>query len=206
MERESQALIAAQQSVTELDPAFLDFKSNLSTWVSSALREPSRTVGLTRLCHELKRAMARGEVVLPESLCAAQPDRYARRLIWEDPVTGVCAIAMVWGPGQGTPLHDHAGLWGVEAVLEGEIETTPYHLYAWQNKQYYFQAAPAERLAASETDFLGPPFEHHVTRNVSREVAITINIYGGAMSACNIFLPSGPGSYICQRRTQSYSE
>jgi hypothetical protein len=36
-------------------------------------------------------------------------------------------------------------------------------------------------------------------------VAITLNIYGGGMPACNIFLPTGPGSYVRQRRALSYS-
>ncbi len=27
---------------------------------------------------------------------------------------------MTWGPGQGTPLHDHAGIWCVEGVVEGK--------------------------------------------------------------------------------------
>ena len=35
---------------------------------------------------------------------------------------------MTWGPGQGTPLHDHAGMWCVEGVLEGRIEVARYDL------------------------------------------------------------------------------
>jgi predicted metal-dependent enzyme (double-stranded beta helix superfamily) len=113
---------------------------------------------------------------------------------------------MVWAPGQATPLHDHSGLWGVEAVLAGEIENVPFNLIAQQNGLYHFQARPVERAAAGSTGYLLPPFEHHITRNVSQAVAITLNIYGGHMPACNIFLPIGPGSYVRQRRELSYSD
>ena len=33
---------------------------------------------------------------------------------------------MTWGPGQGTPVHDHGGLWCVEGVVEGQIAVTRY--------------------------------------------------------------------------------
>jgi predicted metal-dependent enzyme (double-stranded beta helix superfamily) len=37
-------------------------------------------------------------------------------------------IAMSWGPGQGTPLHDHDAMWCVEGVWLGELEITRYEL------------------------------------------------------------------------------
>ena len=50
------------------------------------------------------------------------PERYARRLIHKDPQDRYTAIAMVWDKGQGTPLHDHAGIWCVECVYQGVIQ------------------------------------------------------------------------------------
>ena len=35
---------------------------------------------------------------------------------------------MTWGPGQRTALHDHAGIWCVEGVMEGEMEVIRYEL------------------------------------------------------------------------------
>ena len=35
---------------------------------------------------------------------------------------------MTWGPGQRTALHDHAGIWCVEGVVEGEMAVTRYEL------------------------------------------------------------------------------
>jgi predicted metal-dependent enzyme (double-stranded beta helix superfamily) len=151
-------------------------------------------------------AILLGLISLPDRFRAVQPDRCARRLIYEDPSSGVSVLAMVWAPGQSTPLHDHSGLWGVEAVLAGEIETVPFELIGQQSGHYHFQARPAERVAVGSTSYVMPPFEHHVTRNVSQRVAITLNIYGGEMPACNIFLPTGSGAYIRQRRALSYTD
>ena len=42
---------------------------------------------------------------------------YARRLIHRDPRFTI--VAMVWAPGQATPIHDHSGVWCVEGVYNG---------------------------------------------------------------------------------------
>jgi 3-mercaptopropionate dioxygenase len=202
----SQAFTTPPAVVGQFKASFGNLESNLRLWIGDALRAPDVATGLSRLCLKLELAIARNLISLPDRLRAVQLDHYARRLVYDDPATGVSVLAMVWAPGHSTPLHDHSGLWGVEAVLTGEIETVPFELAGQQNGKYFFDARPAERLQAGATSYLMPPFEHHITRNVSRQVAITLNIYGGAMPACNIFLPTGDGSYIRQCRALSYSE
>jgi 3-mercaptopropionate dioxygenase len=206
MEQESQALITSRPFLTEFDASSMNLESKLARWIGKALAARDRTNGLSLLCRELELAISRGLISLPDRLCAVQPGHYARRLVYDDPVTGVCVLAMVWAPGQSTPLHDHSGLWGVEAVLAGEIESLPFELIGQQDGQYSFRALPVERVPTGSTSYLMPPFEYHITRNVSQQVAITLNIYGGEMPACNIFLPSGSGTYIRQRRALTCSD
>src|SRR3954468_17800557 len=67
---------------------------------------------------------------LPERFRQARPDRSARLLLYRDDELGFTAVVMTWGPGQRTPLHDHAGIWCVEGVMEGEMEVTRYELLA----------------------------------------------------------------------------
>ena len=206
MEQESQSFITTRPFLAKYDAASVNLESNLERWIGKALAAPDSTAGLSQLCRELELAISGGLISLPDRLCAVQPGHYARRLVYDDPVTGVCVLAMVWAPGQSTALHDHSGLWGVEAVLAGEIESVPFELIEQQDGQYSFRALPVERIPTGSTSYLMPPFEHHITRNVSQQVAITLNIYGGEMPACNIFLPSGSGTYIRQRRALTYSE
>jgi predicted metal-dependent enzyme (double-stranded beta helix superfamily) len=206
MEQESQAFITASPAFAGFDLEFENLKKNLSGWIGDAVRAPRISAGLNQLCQELERAISRGTISLPARFRVARLDSYARRLVYEDPESGVCVLAMIWAPGQATPLHDHSGLWGVEAVLAGEIENVPFNMIAQHNGQYQFQAGAVERVVAGSTSYLLPPFEHHVTRNVSQTVAITLNIYGGHMPACNIFLPTESGAYVRQRRALSYSD
>lgn len=202
----SQAFITAPSAISKFEPSLTSLQSNLEMWIRNAFVASDMSSRLGLLCQQLELATLLGLIQLPDRFRAVQPDRYARRLIYEDSATGISAIAMVWAPGQSTPLHDHSGLWGVEAVLAGEIETVPYHLIGHENGRYHFHPRPAERVTVGASSYVMPPFEHHITRNASRQVAITLNIYGGAMPACNIFLPTESGVYTLQRRTLTYSD
>lgn len=202
----SQALITAPPAILKFEPSLTSLQSNIEVWIRNAFQASDMASRLGLLCQQLEVAALLGLVSLPDRFRVALPDRYARRLIYEDSATGISAIAMVWAPGQSTPLHDHSGLWGVEAVLAGEIETVPYDLIGHDNGHYHFHPRPAERVTVGATSYVMPPFEHHITRNASRQVAITLNIYGGEMPACNIFLPTESGAYTRQRRALTYSD
>ena len=133
----SQAFATPQAVVGRFPASLGNLEADLRTWIGDALRAPDITTGLSRLCLKLELGIARNLISLPERLRAVQVDRYARRLVYDDPATGVSVLAMVWAPGHSTPLHDHSGLWGVEAVLAGEIETVPFELAGQQNGKYF---------------------------------------------------------------------
>jgi len=65
-------------------------------------------------------------LTLPERFVQPRAEAYARRLLHRDPQERYSAIVMTWGPGQGTAVHDHGGLWCVEGVVDGEIAVTQY--------------------------------------------------------------------------------
>jgi|HubBroStandDraft_6_1064221.scaffolds.fasta_scaffold604476_1 predicted metal-dependent enzyme (double-stranded beta helix superfamily) len=206
LEQRSEAGIDKVLNIAGFDASLANLESSLGGWISRALAAPDLMTGLSLLRQNLEKAIFEGRISLPDRFRAFRPDHYARRLIFADHRSGVSVLAMVWAPGQGTPLHDHSGLWGVEAVLAGEIETVPFELTHEHNGQYFFEPGEAERVTVGSTGYLMPPFEHHITRNVSSQVAITLNIYAEEMSACNIFLPTGSGSYTRERRLLSYND
>ena len=88
-------------------------------------------------------------VYLPECVYEPVEGHYARREIYKCPETGVSVVAMTWGPGQGTPIHDHCGLWGVEGVWQGEIEIIQYELLEDHSERCRFERA---RLGTPEHD------------------------------------------------------
>jgi predicted metal-dependent enzyme (double-stranded beta helix superfamily) len=48
----------------------------------------------------------------------SDPGHYARDAIHIDPAGYLSLFALVWLPGQWTPVHDH-GSWGVVVIVEG---------------------------------------------------------------------------------------
>lgn len=60
----------------------------------------------------------------PEHYRAA-PDHYARNAIYIAPEQDLSLFALVWTPGQWTPIHDH-GSWGVVGVLRGTLHERSY--------------------------------------------------------------------------------
>jgi predicted metal-dependent enzyme (double-stranded beta helix superfamily) len=53
------------------------------------------------------------------------PTHYARNAIYICPDGELSLFALVWRPGQWTPVHDH-GSWGVVGVVEGLLEERAY--------------------------------------------------------------------------------
>jgi predicted metal-dependent enzyme (double-stranded beta helix superfamily) len=130
------------------------------------------------------------EVLLPCCVHEAIADHYARRELYRSPQHGYSVVAMTWGPGQGTPLHDHSGLWCVEGVWQGELEITQYELLELNGARARFRAAGGMRAGPGSAGSLIPPHEYHTIRNPSASgVAVSLHIYKRALTCCSMFHP-----------------
>ena len=130
------------------------------------------------------------DVQLPECVFEPIEDHYARREIYRSPQHGYSVVAMTWGPGQGTPVHDHCGLWCVEGVWDGELEITQYELLETDGDRTRFRAAGGMVAGPGSAGSLIPPHEYHSIRNTSNdEVAVSVHIYKAQMEACSMFVP-----------------
>jgi len=142
---------------------------------------------------------------LPRALTEPRPDCYARRLLHADPEGRYTAVVMTWGPGQGTPLHDHAGIWCVECVVDGEMEVRQYDLVQQKNGAFRFEPQAAMEAVKGSAGCLIPPFEYHTLTNKRIGTpSVTLHIYGGEMDHCNVFEPTGDGSYRRIEKRLSY--
>ena len=140
-----------------------------------------------------------GSVQLPERLGHPNGDHYARRLLHRDERRGYSIIAMTWGAQQGTSLHDHAGLWCVESVWQGSIEVLQFELVERRGESLFrFEKRGTMQAGIGSAGCLIPPHEYHVIRNPSAEPAVSVHIYGGDMTFCNVFEDKGGGWF--QRR------
>lgn len=123
------------------------------------------------------------------------PNVYARRLLHRDPQGRYTAVVMVWDQGQGTPLHDHAGMWCVECVYTGKIRVTSYSVHGGNPETgiVQFQKETVIHAGPGEAGALIPPFEYHVLENAIDTPAITLHVYGGEMTYCHTFTPVDGG-------------
>jgi predicted metal-dependent enzyme (double-stranded beta helix superfamily) len=155
----------------------------------------------------LERICAGGALELAPALVTPVADRYARRLLHKSDEHGYSVLVMTWGPGQGTPLHDHAGMWCVEGVLCGNIDVTQYELLEQRGDRYRFRRQRTIGAGVGSAGALIPPFEYHTIANSSAvDKAVTVHVYAGEMTSSTIFNPADDGWHDRQERQLCYTE
>jgi predicted metal-dependent enzyme (double-stranded beta helix superfamily) len=131
---------------------------------------------------------------------------YGRRLLYRDPAQRYTVVVMTWARGQGTPLHDHSGMWCVECVFRGKIRVDSYRLAEeLPDGRLRFHFESTVRAGVGEAGALIPPFEYHVIANDDEELAATVHVYGGEMSSCSVFEPDSEGLHHRRRRELRYA-
>jgi predicted metal-dependent enzyme (double-stranded beta helix superfamily) len=155
-----------------------------------AVRLRDVTAIAEKIKHELENFIPDEGLRLPQHFRTPLPDHYARRLLYRDPELDFTAVVMTWGPGQHTALHDHAGIWCVEGVVEGEMEVHRYELLSEEGDGLFrFAERGKAHACAGSAGALIPPFEHHVLANPRDRTSLTLHVYGGDMDHCSVFEP-----------------
>jgi predicted metal-dependent enzyme (double-stranded beta helix superfamily) len=104
--------------------------------------------------------------------CPCCPDRYVRHLLHDDPASGYAVVALVWRPGQMSPVHAHR-TWCALGVHAGVL-----------TESHYAPGDPpqptAARLLAPGATGHGPadPTLIHRLANLSCRTAISVHCYG----------------------------
>ena len=121
----------------------------------------------------------------------SQPQAYARNLIYDAADSSLSLYALVWLPGQWTPVHDH-GSWGVVGVLEGVLEERNYvRLSPDRGADDGIQLVRGGVTLLSPgavTTFVPNPDQIHVTGvPIERERAVSLHLYGRTMNDFNVY-------------------
>ena len=144
----------------------------------------------------LREAIVDPLIELPPCVRRPVDGHYARRELYRSATLGYSVIAMCWGPGQGTPLHDHDAMWCVEGVWQGELIVTPYALLEQRGERHRFAAQDTLYGHRGSAGSLIPPHEYHTIRNPSASaIAVSLHIYKQALTCCAHFHPAGEGWY-----------
>jgi predicted metal-dependent enzyme (double-stranded beta helix superfamily) len=151
-------------------------------------------------------SMQNGALEVPAALRRPRPDAYARRLFHRDPAGQYTMVVMTWGPGQKTALHDHAGIWCVECVVDGNMEVAQYDLVSEQGGAFRFEQRNRIVAGRGTAGCLIPPFEYHTLGNAAPTPSVTLHVYGGEMDHCHVFEPAADGSYTRVRKDLHYHE
>ena len=158
--------------------------------LDAAVRSQSEDAITAALRRALVDLFADPGFALPPALLQPIADHYARRELYLSPELGYSVIAMSWGPGQGTPIHDHDGAWCVECVWHGRLAITRYAPTERDGERWRFARIGSEELPAGATDWLAPPHEYHAVHNPSAgEVAVSLHVYQRQLRRSHAFLP-----------------
>ena len=172
-------------------PPLRDFITSLRALLQPSREEPERVLQVKEKLIRLLQTPG----WLPEPCRVLDPDCYARHLLYQDPDKDFVLVAMVWGPGQQTAVHDHAGVWCVEGVYEGLIRVTRFDPVGEVGETVRFQQGEVIQAGVGACGALIPPVEYHRIANDTSATAISLHVYGCDLKVCNVFHPVGGDLY-----------
>jgi len=112
---------------------------------------------------------------LPDAFAEPTAAPYAQHLLHCDSLERFSVVSFVWGPGEGTPVHDHT-VWGLVGVLRGAEISQPFR----QTLDGLAPGGPATRLEPGQVEAVSPRIGdiHRVSNAFSDRASVSIHVYG----------------------------
>lgn len=153
------------------------------------------TPGGAEFARRMRAALAEAaaeDTLLTPAQREGSASRYQRHLVIADPQGRYAAAALVWLPGQASPVHGHQ-TWCGYAVLDGQLEET---LYAWDDAAGCAVVSRTHAREAGAVSYVGAGLGGiHRLGNVGTRPAVSLHVYGVAgehiASHVNRFIPVG---------------
>ena len=153
----------------------------LSALAAAVRAEVCKHADWPETAHHVASALER-HLPSPGILTAEQrtgdPEAYKSEVIHSEPDGSFSIVALVWLPGQVTPIHDHV-TWCVFGVIQGMEREEVFEL----DEQGPHLVEVGHRLnRTGDVSGLAPPGDIHRVRNSGDHTAISIHIYGTDVS------------------------
>jgi predicted metal-dependent enzyme (double-stranded beta helix superfamily) len=109
---------------------------------------------------------------------AGDTDSYRRHLLYADPKSRFSILAIVWLPGQHTPVHGHTA-WGTVGVYEGNPYCEVFDTRSEGRPAMSLDLLLKQRLKPGDLSSIQPGLDDaHRIGNDSHTRCVTIHIYG----------------------------
>ena len=119
-----------------------------------------------------------GSGVLTAEERQGSPDGYVCHTLHTEPDGAFSVCAVVWRPGQQTPIHDHVA-WCVSAVLQGtEYEEIFRLVPGGRGGGDHLEAVARNAHPVGTISGFAPPGDIHQVTNIGDTVAVSMHIYG----------------------------
>jgi 3-mercaptopropionate dioxygenase len=136
-------------------------------------RHPDWQTTARLVAGELERHLPSPEILTTEQR-RGDPARYQTHVLHIERDGSFSVVALVWRPGQVTPIHDHV-TWCVFGVIQGVEHEELYTLDLGGN--YLIEAGSSTNRTGDVAGF-APPGDIHRVRNPGPDTAISIHVYG----------------------------
>lgn len=146
---------------------------------------------------ELLQTIQREDCCLPPSLVPRSNGAYRRIQLWHDEVLGYELLALLWPGGACSPIHDHRGAWGMEAVWVGQLEVTEFAVAETLGSAVRLRVANSRTIGRGQLVQMRPPNDVHLCRNPwAREFAVSINVYSTQLRDLTVYEAAEQGWYV----------
>jgi 3-mercaptopropionate dioxygenase len=146
----------------------------LATAVRAAVAERTNWADTAELVASALERHLPSPGILTAEQRTGDPETYQSEVLHSEPDGSFSIVALVWRPGQVTPIHDHV-TWCVFGVIQG-IEWE--ELFELDDRGSCLVEAGYHVNETGEVSGFAPPGDIHRVRNAGDTIAISIHIYG----------------------------
>jgi len=126
---------------------------------------------------------------------AGDDERFRRHPLEIPEVPDCSALVMVWPPGYATLPHDHAGLWGIELVIDGALEVDEFIPVGSSSRPTLALARSLYLGLGDAAVFSGDAYVHRCRNLSTTRAALSLHVYGGVLDTYRSFLIDTSGRY-----------
>ncbi|WP_394825587.1 hypothetical protein [Pendulispora albinea] len=134
-----------------------------------------------RVAQVLEPFLAQPDLLSAKQL-EADSQQYRQHVLYVDPNGAFSVVALVWLPGQQTPIHDHVS-WCVVGTFRGQEEEIRYELVKNGDGESYLVPVGGALSRTGTTAYLTPPGDIHAVRNSTDGKVVSIHVYGADVTA-----------------------